>query len=756
MLLADGQLVLGNIIGANADNLEEQQEQTRANINDGIENLEQKIQDFQASALANQPALLEEDENTAFEPIPPDYNTNRYSTDLLKGKLEKVEPKLIDNPPMSDSGELLVLKIEFEDIPCIFTDTEWHNRIFGDGTSNSVSDYYTKQSNGTFTYVPAHESAGIADDGVITVKLPINRPLFSAAGRNTGNGQNFDRGAQTGIYPAQDGSEDKYAIYNDGSIFAYGLNAADASIDFAAYDKNEDGYVSPTELAILVVAAGYEAAMSEHPEGKQATWAHSWYANDLFYEKGNYDDYLGYYVSVSLDNKKMYKYTVIGENMEMGYDYQNPDLKSAIQAQIGTPCHELGHDLGLMDLYDTRGTKQTSTVGYLSLMAGGNWGSEGGDNQPGSSPTNLDPYSKIFLGFYDSSTITKTGNYAVLDSSKPADYNILRVNTENPDIYFLIENRIINGYDKGMRDAFGFSTDGGIVFWRINEEVVKNKWDENSINNEAGNYGIMPEYLSYSDYFDNMPFRNAVTCRPLDEFIVTENPRITLRSFDETGTSMDVWLNVQEGQPVIRIEGRTEENTTSEPKKAVNTDALTGSYLEPQTGKTITSSLIKQEQGPIATLLLEQAVPQTYKKAFSFNLEVNHKLTYDKKTNQLTMYVPLDLQKKGRTFALVGINQKGVTKLFYDIDTREDTITVSLDIEGFAFWLIYTDDVQPSLNSAAQKITLTSGSGRFYTVRQGDTLSAIAKNLKQSRNSLIKKNNLENPNKLSIGQKLYY
>ncbi len=70
-------------------------------------------------------------------------------------------------------------------------------------------------------------------------------------------------------------------------------------------------------------------------------------------------------------------------------------------------------------------------------------------------------------------------------------------------------------------------------------------------------------------------------------------------------------------------------------------------------------------------------------------------------------------------------------------------------MEGYAFSLIYTD-----AEGTAAKITgSTTG---IVAVQQGDTLSGIAKKLGKTRDYLIKKNRLTNPDKLSIGQKIQY
>ena len=48
-------------------------------------------------------------------------------------------------------------------------------------------------------------------------------------------------------------------------------------------------------------------------------------------------------------------------------------------------------------------------------------------------------------------------------------------------------------------------------------------------------------------------------------------------------------------------------------------------------------------------------------------------------------------QKDGGKFVILGIDKNGNVKLFTDTDRKTDTITFNLDIEEYAFDLIYFD-----------------------------------------------------------------
>ena len=99
-----------------------------------------------------------------------------------------------------------------------------------------------------------------------------------------------------------------------------------------------------------------------------------------------------------------------------------------------------------------------------------------------------------------------------------------------------------------------------------------------------------------------------------------------------------------------------------------------------------------QEQGTAAQLAFRLNTPAGWREAFSFNMTVKNMTTYEPKTGTLSFTIPTRYQKDGRKFAILGIDQYGKVKIFYDTDTTADTITVNLiNFPGYAFDLIYCD-----------------------------------------------------------------
>ena len=73
-------------------------------------------------------------------------------------------------------------------------------------------------------------------------------------------------------------------------------------------------------------------------------------------------------------------------------------LSSGHAATIGVMVHELGHDIGLPDLYDT--DDSSAGIGDWSVMASGSWS---GILLPGDSPAHFDPFAARYAGAAPSS-----------------------------------------------------------------------------------------------------------------------------------------------------------------------------------------------------------------------------------------------------------------------------------------------------------------------------------------------------------------
>ncbi len=157
------------------------------------------------------------------------------------------------------------------------------------------------------------------------------------------------------------------------------------------------------------------------------------------------------------------------------------------------------------------------------------------------------------------------------------------------------------------------------------------------------------------------------------------------------------------------------------------------------------SLVVKQEQGFFAKLAFAAGMPKGFMEAFTFNLLVNNKADYDIKSGKFVLTIPYQYQKAGRKYALMGLNKNGQAIYFADEDLSDTTITTTLNIDGYAFMLIYSDGNNINIPNVSQ---VSSGE---YTVKKGDTLSKLAKVFKTTINNLVNMNNIKDRDKIREG-----
>ena len=193
------------------------------------------------------------------------------------------------------------------------------------------------------------------------------------------------------------------------------------------------------------------------------------------------------------------------------------------------------------------------------------------------------------------------------------------------------------------------------------------------------------------------------------------------------------------------------DDSSDEPKNDSNRDDSNHSsiiLMQNFKGEAIGGLCTFEKQGALCAATFKAATPAGFTEAFSFNLNLDStgrtKVNYDKKQGKIVLNIPTQYQKQGRTFAVIGIDRFGKTKIFYDNDADDTIFTTNLDIEGYAFSLIYSDK------------TTTVSNNDTYVVKQGDCLSKIAETVKKSVKYLAEKNGLENPDKIYVDQILKY
>ncbi|HEU4928756.1 MAG TPA: M6 family metalloprotease domain-containing protein, partial [Candidatus Krumholzibacteria bacterium] len=243
------------------------------------------------------------------------------------------------------------------------TQAQLQTQFFGANPNGSISDYYTEVSYGQFT--------------VSGTVYPWTDLAF---------GHGYYAGNSNGLVPND---------AHTGELIKELLDARDGTINFAQFDNDgpddvpnsgdDDGYVD-----VLCVVHSFRGAECGGLPDNIAS--HSWQYSAWPDENGEYHPYTtndarsgGGFIQIDDYN--------ITPAFNCAADAANP---------IGTLCHELGHGLGLPDLYGYHPQTKVPTgekgAGDWSLMATGNW------NTP-SKPAHLDPWCKQELGWLVPTTI---------------------------------------------------------------------------------------------------------------------------------------------------------------------------------------------------------------------------------------------------------------------------------------------------------------------------------------------------------------
>lgn len=334
-----------------------------------------------------------------------------------------------------DKMPTLAVLISFSDESIIGTDEQWSEKLFGDD-SNSLNGYYLETSNNNMRIIPALEQEGIKNDGIVRVKLDRLHP-------NSGE-----------------------AIGQAGELLEEVFDQLQDQVNMTIYDKNDNGIIDHEELAIVSILAGYETTVSTPADYPQFRSHHSF--SDISIGQ--------------VDNIGIMNMIYISE-----LEYFSNSTALSTNAVF---AHEFGHQLGLPDLYDTDGSSMG--LGPFSLMAEGTNNYARGQ-RPGETIAYMDPWSYIQLKGLTPEVVTESGEY-VLNSAETGNYNVIRINTENPDEYFLIENRTLKGRDVSLKTSV--KQNGGILIYHVDESVINEGYYDNVVNADEGKKGVDIEEAS--------------------------------------------------------------------------------------------------------------------------------------------------------------------------------------------------------------------------------------------------------------------
>lgn len=408
---------------------------------------------------------------------------NNISTPSTETSPSKVDAPVIDDnvvvnqnttiaPHRKSSIPMLGVLVSYKDVKISSDDSVWSAKLFGK-SEHQLNHYYSEASNSQFEFIMANEDANEINDGIISVELDQEHPNTDIS--------NYLFESKT--YPD----------------LREALEALDDKVDFSNYDNDANGHITPDELLLTFIIAGYEDSY----EGSHVTngiWAHQYCMTSA----SNV---------AALDGVSLMGCQNGGNFALFG---ELHDRREPHDATIGIIAHELGHSaFSLPDLYNT--TDSYGGIGYFGIMGAGTWTSQEHSEHAGNTPVHFSAWSKIQNGWV---IPTEENGTATLSETSSSSYNVIKVPI-SANSYYLIENRNNSGYDKGLNSLSG-EFDGGIAIWQIDETKLTPDYIERNMVNadssakavdlvEAAN-AVIDEYeyaggdakaLFYSDNVDS-------------------------------------------------------------------------------------------------------------------------------------------------------------------------------------------------------------------------------------------------------------
>ncbi len=297
--------------------------------------------------------------------------------------------------------------------------SEHYDLYFGDGYS--LTNYYEELTMGAFKFVPIPfdvvPEGSPYTDGIIEVTVSMAHPTASGLA---------------------------------GECITAVFQATDPYIDYSKYDTNKNGKIDATELGVVILNPGQDRSNGTNTMG----------GRQYFQVHGTSQS-----LNAKMDGVTFSKVSNFGEYGSGGNIMQ-----------IGTPAHELAHNLGAEDLYDTNrnGHGGQTVTGWpraynFSLECNGNHISNG------KMPSYLDPYHRVFLGWAEE-VVVEDGVYTI-HSTLSDKYTVLRVNTPDPGEYYLIEIRLKEGFESDLTSG---DSKGGIMVWHIDQDLCNRYFEEGS------------------------------------------------------------------------------------------------------------------------------------------------------------------------------------------------------------------------------------------------------------------------------------
>ncbi|MCX7044446.1 MAG: M6 family metalloprotease domain-containing protein [Candidatus Sumerlaeota bacterium] len=217
------------------------------------------------------------------------------------------------------------------------------------------------------------------------------------------------------------------------------LNLVDPQVDFSQFDANNDGYAD----CVTVIHSGYGAESGGDVANRM--WSHQAALTPL--AGGAWTSGDGNAQGAKIKVREYLTVPALWGN-------SGTDI-----TRVGVICHEMGHILGLPELYDT--DKSSKGLGNWDVMAN-SWGFDGLQLHP----PHPSAWSKILMGWVTPTMLLVPGRYSAPQIERtPAVYKIPFGFSSGE--YLLIENREPVGFESDLPQ-------GGLAIYHVDETKTDN------------------------------------------------------------------------------------------------------------------------------------------------------------------------------------------------------------------------------------------------------------------------------------------
>lgn len=402
------------------------------------------------------------------------------SDTLLSPSIQRVASELSDSQPVIGTRKILTILMDFKDYSFTKTREEFDslmNQRSGAVGLNygSVRQYYQENSYGQ-----------------LEIHSTVVGPFRAISKRSY-----YDYKASGNFW---DWSVDIRQLVREA------INHAKATVDFSTLDGDDDGFVD----CVHVVFAGEGLSSGST---NSYIWPHKSKLSSPIQQNGI----------------KAETYII------------TPELQcKGLLAAMGTICHEIGHVLGAPDFYDKKG--KFHAMGEYDIMDTGNKNGNGGNpsiEECGYCPAHHNPYTKSYIfKWVTPQVIDSTNRTYVLKSSTQNKNQIYRVDTKTQGEFFLLENRIEQGFDSDIPN-------GGLLIYHAHSDLESSIEQGDSINsrhplklyliNAAAD--VNPREGLYGNRYDERAF--PMTSRSTKTmFTSTTNPGALSWNYEETGVDI--------------------------------------------------------------------------------------------------------------------------------------------------------------------------------------------------------------------------